>query len=156
MSEHPPATESSYQQDTGGGYFAPLAPARCMLLTTFKPDGIPVSATVRGVVDGDRAYFRAWSHSGTVQNLRHTDEVQVAPYALGVRLAPPLDAIVRLLHGEEASRVAGQLARKYPVQQRFLIPLLHRARRSQMVHYELVTYEAAGTGMLTLAAPAGT
>jgi PPOX class probable F420-dependent enzyme len=114
-----------------------------MLLTTFKPDGIPVSATVHGVVHDGRAYFRAWSRSGTVQNLRHTDEVQVAPYSLGLRLAPPLDAIARLLPGEEASRVAGQLARKYPVQQRFLIPLLHRARRSQMVYYELVTYEAA-------------
>ena len=47
------------------------------------------------------------------------------------------------LPGEEASRIAGKLARKYPVRQRFLIPLLHRTRRWQMVHYELLTYEAA-------------
>ncbi len=148
MSDRPSATESSYQEDAaGGGYFAPLALAKYMLLTTFKPDGIPVSAAVHGVVDGDRAYFRAWSQSDTVKNLRHTDEVQVAPCtgaALGLRLAPPLDAVARrLLPGEEASRVAGKLARKYPVRQRFLIPLLHRTRRWQMVHYELLTYEAA-------------
>ena len=146
MSDRPSATESSYQEDAAdGGYFAPLASAKYMLLTTFKPDGIPVSAAVHGVVEGDRAYFRAWSQSDTVKNLRHTDEVQVAPCAaLGLlSLAPPLDALARrLLPGEEASQVAGKLARKYPVRQRFLIPLLHRTRRWQMVHYELVTYEA--------------
>ncbi len=60
-----------------------------------------------------------------------------------VRFGPPLDAVARPLCGEEASQVAGKLARKYPVQQRFLIPLLRRARRGQMVHYELLTYEAA-------------
>ncbi len=148
MSDRPSATASSYQEeDAADGYFAPLALAKYMLLTTFKPDGIPVSAAVHGVVDGDRAYFRAWSQSDTVKNLRHTDEVQVAPCtgaALGLRLALPLDAVARrLLPGEEASRVAGKLARKYPVRQRFLIPLLHRTRRWQMVHYELLTYEAA-------------
>lgn len=148
MSDRPSATESSYQEDAAyGGYFAPLASAKYMLLTTFKPDGIPVSAAVHGVVDGDRAYFRAWSQSGTVKNLRHTDEVQVAPCAaLGLlSLAPPLDALARLLPDEEASRVARKLARKYPVQQRFLIRLLQRTRRWQMVHYELLTYEAAAT-----------
>jgi PPOX class probable F420-dependent enzyme len=147
VSDRPSATESSYHEDAaGGGYFASLASAKYLLLTTFKPDGIPVSAAVHGVVDGDRAYFRAWSQSDTVKNLRHADEVQVAPCAaLGLlSLAPPLDALARRLPpGEEASRVAGKLARKYPVRQRFLIPLLHRTRRWQMVHYELLTYQAA-------------
>ena len=59
-------------------------------------------------------------------------------------LAPPLDAVARRLPpDEEASRVAGKLARRNPVRQRFLIPLLHRARRWQMVHYESLTYQAA-------------
>jgi len=145
VSELPSATVSSYQQDAAdSGYFAPLASARYLQLTTFKSDGIPVSAAVRGVVDGDRAYFRAWSLSGTVKNLRYTDEVQVAPCAaLGLRVAPPLDAIARPLDGEEASQVARKLARKYPVRQRFLIPLLQRTLRWQMMHYELLAYEYA-------------
>jgi PPOX class probable F420-dependent enzyme len=146
MSDRPSPTESSYQEDAAdGGYFAPLASAKSMLLTTFKPDSIPVTNRVHGVVDGDRAYFRAWSQSATVKNLRHTDEVQVAPCtALGLlSFGPPLDAVARLLTGEEASRVAGKPARKYPVRQRFLIPLLHRTRRGQMVQYELLTYAAA-------------
>jgi PPOX class probable F420-dependent enzyme len=146
LSGRPSATGSSYQQEADDGYFAPLAPARYMLLTTFKPDGIPVSTVVHGVVDGHRAYFgsggllRVWRQPGTVKRLRHTGGVQVVPCAvLGfVSFGPPLDAVAQLLPGEKASRVAGKLARKYPVQQRFLISPLHRMRRWQMVYYELL------------------
>jgi uncharacterized protein len=115
-----------------------------MLLTTFKPDGVPLSAVVQGIVDDGRAYFRAWSHSGTARNLRYTHEVEVTPCAMRglVSFGPPLDALARLLPADEASQVARKLARKYPVQQRFL-SLLRRARRGQMVHYELVACEAA-------------
>jgi PPOX class probable F420-dependent enzyme len=106
-----------------------------MLLTTFKRVGSPVSAPVRGLVDGDRAYFAAWSRSGTVKRLRHTDAVQVAPCTvLGLySTAPSLEATARLLTGDEASRVAGKLADKYPA----------RAWRRQMVHYELLPCDAA-------------
>lgn len=126
--------------DAADRYFAPLAKARYLLLTTFRPKGTPVSAPVRGIVDGDRAYFRVWSQSGTVRRLRHTDGVQVAPCgALGlVSYGPPLDAAARPLAGQEASRVAGQLARKYPVRRRSLARLLRRARRRRLVHYELL------------------
>ncbi len=146
MSGQPSAAASTYQQQAASsGYFAPLARARYMLLTTFKPDGIPVSTAVHGMVDGDRAYFRAWNQSAAVNCLRHTEEVEVKPCTvLGlVSFGPPLDAVARRLPGDEASRVARKLARKYPAQQRFLIPLLRRARRRQMVHFELLTYEAA-------------
>ena len=41
MPDHLSATESSYLEDAaGGGFFASLASAKYMLLTTFKPDGI--------------------------------------------------------------------------------------------------------------------
>ena len=121
-------------------YFAPLAKARYLLLTTFKPKGTPVSAHVQGIVDGDRAYFRVWSQSGTDRRLQHTDGVQVAPCgALGLLShGPPLDAAARPLAGEEASRVAGPLGRKYPVRRRSLARLLHRARRRRLVYYELL------------------
>ena len=126
--------------DAADRYFAPLAKARYLLLTTFRPKGTPVSAPVQGIVDGDRAYFRVWSQSGTVRRLRHTDGVQVAPCgALGlVSYGPPLDAAVRPLASQEASRVAGQLARKYPARRRSLARLLQRARRRRLVHYELL------------------
>ena len=147
MQDRQSATESSYQQEAADSYFnslASLAPAKYMRLTTFKPDGIPVSTSVHGVVDGDRAYFRAWKQSGTAERLRRTDEVQVtACTALGLAVGPPLDAVARLLPAQKASWVAGKLARKYPFQQRFLIPLVRWTRRWQMAHYELLTYEAA-------------
>ena len=130
-----------YREETAGGnYFAPLAKARYLLLTTFKQKGTPVSGPVQGIVDGDRAYLRVWSQSGTVRRLRHTDGVQVAPCgALGLcSQGPPLDAAARRLAGEEASRVAGQLARKYPVRRRSLAQRVQRARRRRLVYYELL------------------
>jgi len=128
----------------GSGDFASLAAARYIMLTTFKPDGVPASAVVHGIVEDGRAYFRAWSHSGTARNLRHAREVQAAPCAMRgfVSLGAPLDAVARPLAAGEASQVARKLARKYPMQQRFLMPLLRLARRGQIVHYELVACEA--------------
>jgi PPOX class probable F420-dependent enzyme len=121
-------------------YFAPLAKGRYLLLVTFKPKGTPVSAHVQGIVDGDRAYFRVWSQSGTAKRLQHTDGTQVAPCgALGLwSYGPPLDAAARPLADQEASQVAGQLARKYPVPRRSLARLLPRARRRRLVYYELL------------------
>jgi PPOX class probable F420-dependent enzyme len=128
----------------GSGDFASLEAARYIMLTTFKPDGVPASAVVHGIAEDGRAYFRVWSHSGTARNLRHTREVQAAPCAMRgfVSLGPALDAVARLLPAGEAGQVAGKLARKYPFQQRFLMPLLRLGRRGEIVHYELVGCEA--------------
>ena len=115
------------------GYFASLALAKGMLLTTFRRDGTPVSAAVPGVVDGGRAYFGAWSRSGSVKRLRHSGLVQVTPCSVRgfFTNGPPLDAVARTLSGQEATGVAGKLARKYPVRHRFLLPLGRQARRWQ-------------------------
>jgi uncharacterized protein len=142
MPDRPSATDGSDQKEAAdGGYFAPLAPARYVQLTTFKRDGIPVSATVQGLVAGERAYFRARSQSGTAKRLRYTDAVQVTPCSvLGWTYGPPLDATARLLPCEEARRVAAELDRKYRVRHRFLIRLLRR----QAVYYELLADDTAG------------
>jgi PPOX class probable F420-dependent enzyme len=137
---HTSATGSGPRQEAvGRGYFAPLATARYLLLTTFSPDGAQVSAPVPGLADGDRAYFRAWSRSGVVRCLRHTQTVQVARCSrLGVvSYGTPLHATARPLSGEEAARAAWALARDHPFQERYVIPLLRRCRW-QPVHYELV------------------
>lgn len=146
MSGRQSATHGRDQQEAGSGYFTPLGGATCMLLTTFEPDGTPVSAPVREVADGDRAYFWAWSRSGSVQRLQHTDAVQVTPCSARgfFTYGPPLEATARLLPGEQVGRAAGKLARSQPVLHRFLIPLLHRTRSRQMVHYELLADDAAG------------
>jgi len=129
---------ASRARQAPGTYFAPLAKGRYLLLVTFKPKGTPVSAPVQGITDGDRAYFRVWSRSGTARRLQHTDGVQVAPCgALGLwSHGPPLDAAARRLAGEEARRVAGRLASKYPARRRSR--LLQRTRRRRLVYYELL------------------
>ena len=133
------------REETGDGhYFAPLAKARYLLLTTFKPKGTPVSAVVQGIADGDRAYFRVRSRSGTARRLRYTDGVHVAPCsALGLwSYGPPLDAAARPLTDEEASRVAGLLDRKYPVPRRSPARLLQRPRHRRLAYYELLLRES--------------
>jgi len=141
------ATDSRDQQEAGSGYFAPVERTRHMLLTTFDRDGGAVSAPVRGVADGDRAYFWTWSGSGGARLLQQTDTVQVTPCSTRGFLtysSLPLSATARLLHGDEATRATGKLARKHPVQHRFLIPLLQPARRRQMMIYELLADDAQG------------
>ena len=140
------ATDSRDQQEAGSGYFAPVEQASHMLLTTFERGGAAVSAPVRGVADGDRAYFWAWSGSGSARLLQYTDAVEVTPCSARgfLTYGLPLSATARLLPGDEAGRAAGELARKHPVQHRFLIPLLQRARRRQMVIYELLADDAQG------------
>ncbi len=66
MPDRSSATDRSYRQESAdGSYFAPLAEARYLLLTTSRQKGAPVSVRVQGIIDGDRAYFRTWSRSGT-------------------------------------------------------------------------------------------
>jgi PPOX class probable F420-dependent enzyme len=152
MSDQEPGTdsrdlrESSGGPEASGGYFAPLEWAKCMLLTTFERDGTAVSAPVRGVVDGDRAYIWAWSRSGCGRRLQRAGAVQVTPCSLRgfFTHGPPLAVTARQLAGEEATQAARKLARKHPLQHRLLIPLLHRTRRQQMTHFELLADDAGG------------
>lgn len=139
MPDRTSATGDGCQQKaTHDSYFAPLAQASHMLLTTFKPNGIPVSIPVRGVARGDRAYFRVWSRSGTAKRLRRSAPVQVTPCTvLGLcSYGPPLGATARLLPCAEASQVASRLSRTSPVQHGLLSRLLPQTWR--MLHYELL------------------
>ncbi|HEY7277464.1 MAG TPA: hypothetical protein VH594_15945 [Trebonia sp.] len=143
MSNRTYAAEDSDQREAADdGYFAPLASARYMRLTTFKRGCPPRSASVDGVVDGDRAYFCARKRSGTAKRLRHTAAVQVTPSgALGfTTYGPTLDTIARPLTGDEASLAAAKLDRHYAAWRRFLVRLL----RQQAVHYELLAADPVG------------
>ena len=144
------STDTRYQQEqedaADTGYFAPLAPAKGMLLTTFRRDGTPVAAVVPGVVDGGRAYFGVWSRSGVAERLRDSGIVRVTPCSARgfFTNGPPLDAVARPLSEREATGVAEKLARKYPVRHRFMLPLGRGTRRWQLVHYELLADDAMG------------
>lgn len=132
--------------DVGDGYFAPLASARYVLLTTFKPDGgTPVASAQRVVVDGDRAYFRTRNGSPVSKRLRRNGRVQVAPSTvLGLcSFGPPFNATARLLAGEQARAAARKLASTRPARRGLLTPLSRWMRRWQPIHYELLADEAA-------------
>jgi PPOX class probable F420-dependent enzyme len=140
MPERPVPADGSDRQDTAdGGYFDSLTPAVYLRLTTFKPDGVPVSCTVHSVADGGRVYFRAGTRSGAVDRLRHTSAVQVARCGvLGFcTYGPPLDAVARQLPESEASVVAAELDRKHRAWRRFATWLL----RSRAVYYQLAAYD---------------
>jgi len=88
------------------------------------------------MVEGNRAYFGAGSRSGTVKRLQRDPTVQVtACDAMGmVSYGQPMYAALRLLTGQEASQVAAQLARRYPVRRRSPSRLLRRTQ----VRYQLL------------------
>lgn len=131
MPHRSPAVGRERREETAGdSYFAPLAQGRYFLVTTPRPKSAPVSARVRGTVDGDRAYFRASSRSGLVRRLRQVDRVQVtACSGLGlVSYGEPMYAAFLPLAGDEASRAAGKLAAEHPARWPFLARLTHRAQ----------------------------
>jgi PPOX class probable F420-dependent enzyme len=143
----PPATAvDALAQEAADGYFSSLAPAKHVLLATFKWGRTPVAIPARVVAEGDRAYFQTWSMSRTAKRLRHNDWVQAAPCAaLGLyRYGPWLDATARLLAGEEASQAAEKLAREHPGQHGGLTSLAGRLPGARPVHYELRPCGGAG------------
>jgi PPOX class probable F420-dependent enzyme len=141
----PATAEDAPAQEAADGYFSPLAPARHVLLTTFKWGRTPVSIPARVVAHGDRAYFQTGSRSRAGERLRHNDWVRVAPCtALGLyRYGPWLDATARRLDGEEASQAARRLAR-HPGRRGALARLARRIRGARPVHHELRPLAGAG------------
>ena len=139
MASAPAMADNASAQEAADGYFSALVPAKYVLVTTFKWGRTPVSSPVRMVVQGDRAYFRAWSRSPAWKRLRHNNWVQVAPCtALGLyRYGPWRDATARLLAGEEAGRAARMLPRERPGRLAGLASLARRLRGARPAHYEL-------------------
>ena len=116
-------------QGTGPGYFAPVAGATYICLTTFRRSGVPVSTAVHVVADGDLAYFRTWDVSGKAKRLRHTPAVRVAPSnGRGRPTGPELPAVAHLLAGAESERAARLIAARHPLVHGRLIPWFHRRR----------------------------
>jgi hypothetical protein len=57
---------------------------------------------------------------------------------------PAISATARLLEPDEVPAVSQALAQKYPILQGKLVPLAHRLRHYDTVHYELRASEATG------------
>jgi hypothetical protein len=122
----------------GVGAFDELASRRTVVVTTYKRDGTAVPTPVNVVVDNDHAYFRTWSATGKVKRLRRNPRVLIAPSTFrGKPVGAAIAATARLLTPDEEQPVRDALAKKYPLLQRRLVPLVHRLRHYHTVHFEL-------------------
>jgi PPOX class probable F420-dependent enzyme len=121
-----------------GSGLAPLIDAKTILLTTYKRDGTPVQTPVSIAFDGDQAFFRSYDKAWKTKRLRGNPRVEAAPCTLfGKRTGPAVQARATLLRGEQAARAARALARRHRVLQGILVPLAHRLRHYQTMHYQL-------------------
>lgn len=109
-----------------------------VLLTTFKRDGTPVGTPLSLAVEADHAYFRTFNAAWKSKRLKNNPNVTVAPSTLrGKPTGPAIPARARLLGHDEARHAARLLARKHPVLHGLLVPLFHRLRGYQTLHYKL-------------------
>ena len=120
---------------------APLVRQKTVLVTTYRRDGTPVSTPVSIAVDGDRAVIRSYEKAGKTRRLRNNPMVEVAPSTVrGKPTGPAIRARARRLDDAESRHAARLLARKNPLLQGILVPLIHRTNRSRYgstVHFEL-------------------
>ncbi|MBO0831406.1 MAG: PPOX class F420-dependent oxidoreductase [Actinobacteria bacterium] len=115
-----------------------IRPAGTILLTTYKRDGTPVRTAVSLAFDHDRAFFRSYDEAWKTKRLRRNPAVSVAPCTFRGRVTgPELRGTARLLDGDQARIAARALARRHPVLQGAVVPVLHRVMRYHTKHYEL-------------------
>ena len=118
---------------------APARAAKTILLTTYKRDGTAVGTPVSIAFDGDRAFFRSYDKAWKARRLRNNPQVEFAASNLrGKPPGPPVRGRAVLLEGEQAQVAARALARRHRVLQGILVPLAHRLRGYQTMHYELM------------------
>ena len=147
MSSSPIHGSDPAAAETEADLAAALAGTKTMLLTTFKRDGTPVATPVSVAFDGGRIFFRTYTDTWKFKRLRRNPLVEVAPSNVrGRQRGPALAAQARLLAGDEAQLARRALARRHPVLQRVLVPVLHRVMRYTTVHYELTARSAEGEG----------
>jgi uncharacterized protein len=116
----------------------PVRNARTVMLTTYKKDGTPVGTPVSIAFDGPHAYFRSYDKAWKARRLRRNTNVDVAACTFrGKVTGQHVRATATLLDAEQAKVAARALARSHPLLQGIVVPLMHRLRRYQTLHYEL-------------------
>jgi PPOX class probable F420-dependent enzyme len=81
-----------------------------------------------------RTYDRAWK----ARRMRNDPSVRLAPSTVrGRPRGEALAARAVLLDGAEAEHAAHAIARRQPILQGVLVPLLHRMKRYRTLHYRV-------------------
>jgi PPOX class probable F420-dependent enzyme len=95
-------------------YFAPLAGAEFVVLTTFRASGIAVPTTVWFAASGPALYVTTQRHAGKVKRVRASGSVLVAPSdRVGNVQGAALEAHARELAPEDHEAAAAALRAKY-------------------------------------------
>ncbi|WP_068272062.1 PPOX class F420-dependent oxidoreductase [Aldersonia kunmingensis] len=111
---------------------------KVVLLQTRKRDGSWVDTPMNIAVTGDRAYFRTPAKASKNKRLRNFPDVRIRPCTWSGRpTGPPMSATARLLTGDESTAAGRLIDRKYPVLQRIMVRLAHKALRTATLHYDL-------------------
>jgi uncharacterized protein len=109
---------------------------RTVLLTTYRRNGEEVATPVSIVVDGDRAFVRTWSTAGKAKRLRRDPHARIAPSTVrGRPTGEPVDVELHPATPADTERARALLRRKHPVLHGALVPLLHRLKGHETVHY---------------------
>jgi PPOX class probable F420-dependent enzyme len=81
---------------------------------------------------------RTWDTAWIFKRIRNNPEVEIAPStARGRPTGPAIRARARILEGEESARAGRAIARKHPIIQGVVVPLIHRLRGNKTKHIEL-------------------
>jgi PPOX class probable F420-dependent enzyme len=120
----------------------PFARRRTALLTTFRRDGTGVDTPVTIAVEDGHAYIRTYDRAWKAKRMRNRPEVRIAPSTVAGRpRGASVPARVTLLDGPEAEHAARAIARRQPVLQGVVVPIMHRLKHYRTLHYR-VTPEA--------------
>lgn len=127
--------------------FARFAKQWAVLVTTWRRDGTPVGSAVNPAVEGDFLYFRTYASSGKAKRLRNNAHLEIAPCTpSGKTTGPATAGTARLLAGDEALHAAALIRKKHPVFHGVLVPVAHKLRRYQTVHYEVTAVNMGDAG----------
>jgi PPOX class probable F420-dependent enzyme len=126
---------------------APFVRQKTVLLTSYRRDGTPVGAPVSLAIEGDRGFVRSPGKGGKVGRIRNNPLVEVGPCtARGKPTGPTIHVRARRLSGAQAEHAARLLARKHPLLQGALVPLIHRTFRAKLgetAYFELIAVDVA-------------
>lgn len=114
--------------------------ADTVLLTTRRRDGRTVDTPVNVAIDAKgRGYFRTAAGSGKAKRIANFPGVRLAPCTRrGRPQGSDQPGLAARLQGAEAAAAAELLAKRFPVIQGRLVPLVDRLRRHEVAYYRLV------------------
>jgi len=122
---------------------AGIKDAATIRLVTYKRDGTGIATPVSLAWDGDRAFFRSYDKAWKTKRLRNNPQVECAAATLSGRpTGPSVPARAVLLEGLQAGTAARALARRHRLLHGVLVPMAHRVRGYQTMHYELKPYSS--------------